>query len=116
MQDHYISEDHTAVVQVISKFFCHQSEEEAGQTIYKFLIDHEEFWSRKVSFQTSYIWQSYAIKDLKSYLCHNLYAIKITKVLRLVGFRVTSKFLGIGPSERNWKENKHVQCGQRSCL
>ena len=47
---------------------------------------------------------------------HNLYAYPFTKVLGLVGFQVTSKILGVAPSEINWKEYKHVQCGQRSRL
>ena len=47
---------------------------------------------------------------------HNLYANPFTKVLVLVGCQVISKILGIGHSEINWKEYKHVQYGQRSCL
>ena len=34
----------------------------------------------------------------------------------MVGLRVTSKIIGIGPSERNWKDYKHVQSGQRPRL
>ena len=87
-----------------------------GQTIDQFWIEHEIFRSRTGSFQTSYIWKSYAIKYGKSYLCHNLYAKPFTKVLGLVGFRVASKIISIRPSERNFNDYKHVQCGQRSQL
>ena len=45
-----------------------------------------------------------------------MYANPFTKVLGMVGCRVTSKILSIGTSERNWKYYKHVQRGQRSCL
>ena len=68
------------------------------------------------SFQTPYIWTSSAIKDGKSYLRHNLYAKPFIKVLGLVGYQVTSKFLGIRPSEINCKYYKHVQRGHRSRL
>ena len=47
---------------------------------------------------------------------HNMYAKPLTKVLGLVGFRVTSKIIGIGPSEINWKDYKHVQRVKRSRL
>ena len=47
---------------------------------------------------------------------HNLYAHPFTKVLGLVGCQVTSKIIGIRPSERNWKVYNHFQCGQRSRL
>ena len=74
MQDHYTSKDHMEMVRVISKLYCYQSEEEVGQTIDQFWIDHETFWSRTGSLQTSYIWKSYDIKYGKIYLWHNLYA------------------------------------------
>ena len=45
-----------------------------------------------------------------------MYANPFTNFLGLVGCRVTSKILDIGPSEINWKDYKHVQRGQRSCL
>ena len=102
MQEHYNYEDPMEMVQVIRKLHCHQSEEELDQTIEQFWIDHETLWSRTGSFQTSYIWKSSAIKDGKSYLCHNLYAKPFAKVLGLVGFWVTSKILVIGPPERNY--------------
>ena len=47
---------------------------------------------------------------------HNLYANPFTKFLGLVCCRVTSKTFGIVPFEINWKNYKHVQCGQRSRL
>ena len=88
-----------------------------GQNIDQFWIEHDEkFWSRTASFHTSYIWTSSAIKYIKSYLWHNLYAKPFTKVLGLLGFRVTSKNLAIGTSESNCNECKHVQRGQRSRL
>ena len=104
MQEKYISEDHMEMVLLIRKFYCHQSEEELGQIIDQFWIEHETFWSRTGSFLTSYICKSYAIKDGKAYLWHNMYLKPFTKFLGLVGCQVTSKILGIIPSERNWKE------------
>ena len=45
-----------------------------------------------------------------------MYANTFTKVLGLVGCQVTSKIIGIGPFESNWKDYKHVQRDQISCL
>ena len=47
---------------------------------------------------------------------HNVYTIPFTKVLGLVGCQATSKILCIRPSERIWKDYKHVQRSQRSRL
>ena len=116
MQENYTSEDHMKMVLMIRKFYCYQSEEELSQTIDHFWIEHETFWSRTGSFATLFIWKSSSIKDGKSYLWHNMYAKPFTKVLGLFGFQVTSKIIGIGNSERNWKDYKHVQSGQRSRL
>ena len=102
MQDHYTSKDHMEMVQVISKLYCYQSEEEVGQTIDQFWIDHDIFCSRTGLFATSYLWKSYAIKDGKSDLWNNLYANPFTKVLGLVGCRLASKIIGIRTSEIYW--------------
>ena len=42
-----------------------------------------------------------------------MYAKPFTKLLVLVGCQVTSKNIGIRPSETIWKYYKHVQHGQR---
>ena len=101
---------------MISKLYCYQSEEEVGKTIDQFWIEHEALWSRTGSFVTSYIWKSTAIKDGKPYLWQNMYAKPFTKVLGLVGCRVTSKIIGIRPSEINREDYKNFQRGQRSRL
>ena len=56
MQEHYTSEDHTVMLQVIMKLYCCQSEEELVQNIDQFWIDHEILWSSIGSLQTSYIY------------------------------------------------------------
>ena len=116
MQEHYTYKYHMAMVIVVIKLYCYQSEEELGQIIDQFWIEHEKSWSKTSSFETSYIWKSFTIKYGKSYLWHNMYPNPFTKFLGLVGCRVTSKVLGIGTSEINWKEYKHIQRGQRSRL
>ena len=52
MQDHYTSEYHMEMVLVIRKVYCYQSEEELGQNIEHFWIEHEKLWSRAGSFAT----------------------------------------------------------------
>ena len=89
------------VVRVIRKFYYYQSEEEMGQNIDQFWIEHETFWTSTGSFATSYILKNSIIKDGKSYLWHNMYTNPFTKVLVLVGCQVTPKMLGIRSSERN---------------
>ena len=103
MQEHYTYKYHMAMVIVVIKLYCYQSEEELGQTIDHFWIEHETLRSSTGLFATSYIWKSSAIKYGKKYLWNNLYAKPFTKVLGLVGCRLTSKIIGIGPYERNWK-------------
>ena len=73
MQYNYTSEDNMAMVQVIRKLYYYQSEEEVGQNIDQFWIEHETLYSRTGSLATSYIWKSAAIKEGKSYLWHNMY-------------------------------------------
>ena len=46
MQEHYTSEDHMAMFRVIRKLYCHKSEEELGQNIDQFWIEHDTFGSR----------------------------------------------------------------------
>ena len=65
MQEHCTSEYHTEMFGVISKLYCHKLEEELGQTIEYFWIEDEKFWSKTVSFKTSYIWKISSIKDGK---------------------------------------------------
>ena len=55
MQNYYTSEDHMLMVRVIRKLYCYQSEEEVGQTIDQFWIEHYKLLSRAGSFATSYI-------------------------------------------------------------
>ena len=50
-KEHYTSEDHMKIVRGISKLHCHQSEEEIGQTIDQFCIEHETLRSRTGSFK-----------------------------------------------------------------
>ena len=45
---------------------------------------------------------------------HKTYSVVPTKVLGKLACIVTSKVLGIGSSERNWKIVKHVKNGQRT--
>ena len=43
MQEQYTSEDHMAMLIVIIKLYFYQSEEELGQNIDQFCIEHDTF-------------------------------------------------------------------------
>ena len=47
---------------------------------------------------------------------HKTYSVACSEVLGRMGCVVTSKILGIGTAERNWKQIKAVKTGQRTNL
>jgi hypothetical protein len=51
-----------------------------------------------------------------SYLWHEKYSLRSTKVLGFVACRVTSKLVGIGAAERCWGGVKQIKTGKRSHL
>jgi hypothetical protein len=51
-----------------------------------------------------------------SYLWHEKYSLRSTKVLGFVACRVTSKLCGIGAAERCWGGVKQIKTGKRSHL
>jgi hypothetical protein len=60
-----------------------------------------------------HIWILASDTDLKTYCLHQKYTLPVTKVLGKLACLVLSKILGIGTTERNWKQVKAVKSGQR---
>ena len=50
------------------------------------------------------------------YLWHMKYSAPYTEYFGVLGCRVTAKAMGIGESERHWKQNKKIRLGQRARL
>ena len=51
-----------------------------------------------------------------AHIWHIIYSVAYTEILELLGYIVTSKILGIGTAERNWKQTKAVKTGHRANL
>ena len=52
--------------------------------------------------------------DTVAHIWHKTYSVHCTEILGLLGCLVTSKILGIGTAERNWKQIKAIKTGQRA--
>ena len=59
------------------------------------------------------IWIMAADEHTKAYRWHYKYSLTTTKVLDKPACLVLSNILGIGTTERNWKQVKAVKSGQR---
>jgi hypothetical protein len=64
-------------------------------------------------FNWSHIWITAADPSEQGYRWHQKYSLHCTEVLGKLACLVTSKILGIGTAERNWKQIKAVKLGQR---
>lgn len=78
-----------------------------------FLSEWDDFSNRKGKLISDHIWIIAAVDDTQAYDWHKKYSLLSTKVLGKLACLVTSKILGIGTAERNWKQVKNVKSGQR---
>ena len=65
-------------------------------------------------FARIHIWVSAEDPSEKAFRWHQNYSLLYTEVLGRLACLVTSKILGIGTAERNWKQVKAVKSGQRT--
>ena len=56
-----------------------------------------------------FIWKSKDIRDGNSHFWYQNYSLFCTKAIGFVACRVTSKFIGIGVSERSWGGVKTIR-------
>ena len=80
----------------------------------KFYQEFGDFTGRHCRFNQSHIWIAAADPSEQAYRWHQKYSLHCTEVLGKLACLITSKILGIGTAERNWKQIKAVKLGQRT--
>ena len=87
---------------------------EKARLIDKFHQEFGNFTGRHGKFDRSHIWITAADPSEQAYRWHQKYSLHCTEVLGKLACLVTSKILGIGTAERNWKQIKAMKLGQRT--
>ena len=110
---------HDAVTNLIVKLLLNpllvgtKREEEKARLIDVFWKEHSDFANRTGLFNRGHIWIIAEKPDEIAWMWHKKYSVPLTEVLGKLACLVTSKILGIGTAERNWKEFKEVKSGKR---
>jgi hypothetical protein len=78
-----------------------------------FMEEYGDFTNKHGMFARDNIWIMAADEHAKAYQWHYKYSQPTTKVLGKLACLVLSTILGIGTTERNWKQVKAVKSGQR---
>lgn len=89
-------------------------EREKARLINTFHSEYRDFSCRMGHFARVHIWVSAEDPQEKAFRWHQSYSLLYTQVLGKLACLVTSKILGIGTAERNWKQVKAVKSGQRT--
>ena len=109
-------EHHDAVERLIKKLCLDPTlVGDAKRDKYSFLVaqfwtEHDQFWNRTGRFNREHLWPVAA--KMEAHRWHKTYSLGITEVHGKMACIVTSKILGIGSAERNWKQVKRVKSGQ----
>ena len=102
---------------VRKRLFSESSEEDMNVNLDMFWTEYTDFDNKIGSFDADeFIWKSKDISDGNSHLWHQKYSLPFTKVIDFVTYRVTSKVLGIGATERSWGDVKTIKSGKRSAI
>jgi hypothetical protein len=88
---------------------CEDNEEKISDCIGIFWLEFTQFQNKTGPFRKEYIWSNSTAKNGESHVWHQSFSLNYTKVLGKVGCRWTSKVLGIGQAERNWKVVKRLK-------
>jgi hypothetical protein len=94
--------------------FGMDKEREKARLINTFHSEYREFSCHMGHFARIHIWVSAEDPLEKAFRWHQNYSLLYTEVLGRLACLVTSKLLGIGTAERNWKQVKAVKSGQRT--
>lgn len=89
-------------------------ENEKARLIDKFHEELADFTGRRGRFNRTHIWITAADPNQQAFRWHQKYSLQSTDVLGRLACLVTSKILGIGTAEQNWKQVKAVKTGQRA--
>jgi len=94
--------------------FGMDKEREKARLINTFHSEYRDFSCHMGHFARIHIWVSAEDPLEKAFRWHQNYSLLYTEVLGRLACLVTSKILGIGTAERNWKQVKAVKSGQRT--
>jgi hypothetical protein len=81
-----------------------------------FWNEFKAYQNRTYPYDVASRWLSQDVVKGDSYLWHEKYSLRSTKVLGFLACRVTSKLCGIGAAERCWGGVKQIKTGKRSHL
>ena len=118
-----ITEDHrAAVARLIEKLFV--DPELVGQALIArranlidtFWQEYSDFTLRLGRFKGTDMWYIAEHSNQPAHVWHKTYSVGCTDILGLLACIVTSKVLGVGTAEMNWKQIKGGNKGQRAAL
>ena len=110
------AEHDDAVDRLIKKLILEDSlvgdarKDKYSELVAKFWTEHNQFWNRTGRFNRDHLWP--VASTMEAHRWHQTFSLGITDVLGKLACLVTSKILGIGSAERNWKQVKRVKSGQ----
>ncbi len=113
-------EDFRAVDRLISKIFGDYSltgearDHHTAGLIHEFHSEYRKFKNKQGDFQSKNIWIMASNPRVLAHEWHESYSVPYTNVFGKLACRVTSKILGIGSAERDWKIVKRIKKGHRS--
>ena len=111
-------EFHDSVTNLIVKLMLDPSligqerEREKARLIDTFWNEHSNFTNRTGLFNRGHIWIIAENPNESAHMWHKKYSVPLTTVLGPLACIVTSKILGIGTAERNWKQFKEAKSGK----
>jgi len=118
-----IDEGHKKVVNalIVKLYGTHglnepQTKREGDDLINCFWDEHHHFATKTGPFSDSYKWTSADILNNRSHFWHAKNSVHCTSVFGKLACVVTSKIIGIGNAERQWRDVKQLKQGQRSHL
>ena len=117
------TEEHkTAVARLIEKLFVdpllvgQAKLERRAKLIDTFWQEYSDFTLHVGRSKGEDMWFIAEQLDQLAHVWHKTYSVGITEILGRLACIVTSKILGIGTAERNWKQLKSAKTGQRASL
>ncbi len=88
-----------------------QRSRELAFLIDKFKDEYGDFTNKRGRFNKANIWIMSSDENIQGYSWHQKYSLGCTDVLGKLACLVLSKILGIGSTERNWKQVKKIKRG-----
>jgi hypothetical protein len=93
-----------------------QTRKESDEMISLFWDERDHFATRSGDFADGYKWTSSDILNNRSHFWHKKHSVHCTAIFGKFACVVTSKIIGIGSAERQWRDVKQLKQGQRTHL